>query len=76
MKKKVASISDVSKPHLSARNLYDALAVIPVFRLQHARAAESLGFTVGPELLIFCVEAPIVVPMTSYFCDNSGKENI
>jgi hypothetical protein len=44
------SIFDVSKSHVSAIDLYDALAEISIFHLQDALAAESLDLTVGPHL--------------------------
>jgi hypothetical protein len=43
------SIFDVSKSHVSAIDLYDALAEISIFHLQDALAAESLDLTVGPQ---------------------------
>jgi hypothetical protein len=46
------SIFDVSKSHVSAIDLYDALAEISIFHLQDALAAESLDLTVGPHLLM------------------------
>ena len=47
---KTESIFDLGKSHVSAIHLYDALAEIFIFHLYDALAAESLGFTVGPDL--------------------------